>query len=465
MSDFYLYNTLTRTKDRFEPLEPPQVRMYCCGPTVYDYAHIGNYRTFIFSDLLRRSLLLHGFEVLEVMNITDVDDRTIDGAAKKGQELSAYTGPYIEAFFEDLGQLRIRKAEHYPRATEHIAEIIGLVRRLEERGIAYRSGDSVYYRIGGFRNYGKLSRLDSAGIQAGARVEADNYDKENVRDFVLWKGGRDESVAWDSPWGRGRPGWHVECSAMSMKYLGESFDLHCGGVDLTFPHHENEIAQSEGATGKPLARFWVHAEHLLVEGQKMSKSLGNFHTFRDLKQQGHSASAVRYLLLGTHYRSQLNFTAEALHASASAVGRLRDFSERLTSYNTPPGAQGEPALRCAQSFREALEDDLSISQALSALFDFVREVNRLIDLGSLSAAGRAGALEELRLCDSVLDVLEPDREENEEFVRRVEELIAERNQARRNRDFGRADIIRAELDSRGVVLEDNPQGTRWKRKG
>jgi len=465
MENFFIYNTLTRKKERFEPLNPPLVRMYCCGPTVYGYAHIGNYRTFVFSDLLRRTLALHGYEIEEVMNITDVDDKTIAGAQQKGKKLSEFTDFYIKAFFDDLKDLRIRKAEHYPRATEHIGDIIELVSRLEKRGLAYRSDDAVYYRIAGFPGYGKLSRVDFEGIQEGARVDHDNYDKESVRDFALWKGGKEEQVFWDSPWGKGRPGWHIECSAMSMKYLGQTLDLHLGGVDLCFPHHENEIAQSEGATGKQFVRCWVHAEHLLVDGQKMSKSLGNYYTFRDLKEKGFKSSAVRYLLLGTHYRSQLNFTFDALGAAASAVDRLRDFKYRLESYVPARGPGESPGVKCAEQFKAALADDLAVNTALATLFDYVREVNRLIDQGTLSAGARSRALDELALCDSVLDVLDPDPEDgDEEFSRYVESLIDQRSRARQEKDYTRADEIRRELELKDVILEDSAQGTRWKRK-
>ncbi|HUU27191.1 MAG TPA: cysteine--tRNA ligase [archaeon] len=465
MTEFHLYNTLTRKKEKFVPLDPPLVRIYCCGPTVYDYPHIGNFRTFVFGDLLRRSLLVNGFRIEQVMNITDVDDRTIEGAATEGKELGQYTEPFIKAFFEDLDELRIQRAEHYPRATEHIPEILDLVRRLEERGYAYKSGDSVYYRIAEFSDYGKLSRLDVSGIQQGVRIDLDKYDKENIRDFVLWKGGKDEAVGWESPYGRGRPGWHIECSAMSMKYLGESIDLHCGGVDLLFPHHENEIAQSEGATGRKFVRCWLHAEHLFVEGRKMSKSLGNYYTFRDLKAKGFKPTAVRYLLLSTHYRSQLNFTFDALGAAASAVERLRDFKKRLEDYKPEKDAREDPPIWGAETFKDALADDLAINTALAALFDFVREMNRLLDRGTLSSQAQERALSELLLIDSVLDVLTPDLEkEDEKVAKSIENLIEERNRAREQREYARADQIRDKLLSEGIILEDTPQGTRWKRK-
>ncbi|MEA1996379.1 MAG: cysteine--tRNA ligase [Gemmatimonadota bacterium] len=466
MAGFYIYNTMTRRTERLEPLDPPHVKMYCCGPTVYDYAHIGNYRTFIFQDFLRRSLKLHGFKVTQVTNVTDVDDKTIAGAASRGMELGQYTEPYIKAFFEDLDALRIEKSEHYPRATEHIREIVDLVERLEEKGLAYRSDDSVYFRIDSFPGYGRLSNLDKEGIMEGARVDHDSYDKESVRDFVLWKGGRDETVGWDTSFGRGRPGWHIECSAMAMKYLGESMDIHCGGVDLCFPHHENEIAQSEGATGKTFARYWVHSEHLLVEGRKMSKSLGNYYTFRNLLEKGHKPSAVRYLLLSTHYRSQLNFTFHALGAAASAVGRLRDFKQRLEDYRPREGlAPVEPSVPCAEAFKAALADDLAINTALAALFDYVREVNRLMDRGALSLDGRQKALDDLSVCDTVLDVLGADTEKgDEEDIRYIEKRLEERKKARDRKDYSQADQIRDELISKGIILEDTALGTRWKRQ-
>lgn len=464
MQDFYIYNTLTREKDKLEPLAPPRVGIYVCGPTVYDYAHIGNFRTFMFSDMLRRSLTFCGYEVNEVMNLTDVDDKTIERAGKENEDLRQYTDRYIEAFFDDLDNLRIERAEHYPRATDHIEDIVAFIRRLEDKGLAYVSGDSVYYRITGFDDYGKLSRVDREGIRDGARIDSDSYEKEHVRDFVLWKGGRQEKFSWPSPWGQGRPGWHIECSVMSMKYLGETFDIHCGGIDLAFPHHENEIAQSEGATGKKFARYWVHAEHLLVESQKMSKSLGNQYTFRDMLEKGVRPSSLRYLLLSTHYRSKLNFTFDALHAAESAVERLREFERRLKNYSAPGGASAAPDLQLVPSFRDQLADDMAISPALGVLFDYVREVNRLIDDGSLGEESCRGALEELRAVDGVLDVLRPDESDSpdEELAGWVESKIAERKAARSEKDFATADRIRNELAEKGIVLEDTPDGTLWK---
>ncbi len=464
MQDFYLYNTMARAKEKIEPQKPPEVGIYICGPTVYDFAHIGNFRTFLFSDLLRRSLAFCGYRVNEVMNITDVDDKTIGRAESEGVDLRAYTDKYIEAFFADLDSLRIQRAEHYPRATDHIEEIIAFIRRLEDKGLAYTSGESVYYRIAGFEDYGKLSRLDREGILDGARIDSDSYEKEHVRDFVLWKGGRQDKFSWPSPWGQGRPGWHIECSAMSMKYLGESFDIHCGGVDLAFPHHENEIAQSEGATGKRFARYWIHAEHLLVESRKMSKSLGNQYTLRDMLDKGCKRSILRYVLLSTHYRSKLNFTFDSIHAAESAVERLRDFERRLEGYKAPKGAVAALERELAAAFGAHIADDLAISPALGELFDYVREVNRLIDEGVLSEDARDRALNDLRAVDAVLDVLRPDEDDSpdEELAAWVEVKISERVAARKGRDFAAADRIRDELAGRGVVLEDTPEGTRWK---
>lgn len=465
MQDFYIYNTLSRSKEKLEPLNPPEVGCYVCGPTVYDFAHIGNFRTFLFSDLLRRSLTFCGYRVNEVMNLTDVDDKTIGGAEAEGVDLSSYTAKYIDAFFADIDSLRIQRAEFYPRATDHIEEIITFIKKLEDKGLAYTSGDSVYYRIAGFDDYGKLNRLDREGMLDGARIDSDSYEKEHVRDFVLWKGGRQDKFSWQSPWGQGRPGWHIECSAMSMKYLGESFDIHCGGIDLAFPHHENEKAQSEGATGKPFARYWIHAEHLLVESRKMSKSLGNQYTLRDMLDKGCKQSVLRYVLLSTHYRSKLNFTFDSLHAAASAVERLRDFERRLEGYTSPDGAVAVPERDLVAAFRAHLADDLAISAALGELFEYVREVNRLMDEGVLSRMAGVKALEDLRAVDSVLDVLSPDDDADsldEELSAWVEAMIAERVLARKNRDFAAADRIRDELAGRGVVLEDTLGGTRWK---
>jgi len=455
------YNTLSRRLEPFEPLTPGQVRLYTCGPTVYNYAHVGNYRTYAFEDLLRRFLKWKGLEVIQVMNVTDVDDKTIRGAREAGISLDEYTRPYIESFFADLEALRLQRAEYYPRATEHVPEMIELVKRLEAGGHTYAAEGAVYYRISTFPSYGKLSGMDLDALQPGARVEVDEYAKEEARDFALWKAAREGELQWESPWGPGRPGWHIECSAMSMKYLGETFDIHTGGVDNIFPHHENEIAQSEGATGKPFVKYWLHSAHLIVEGQKMSKSLGNQYTLRELLAKGYDPLAIRYLLLGTHYRRQLNLTFEGLEAAAAAVTRLADFYRRVGEYDGDGSDDLEEALATARAtFEAALDDDLGIAEALAAVFELVTAANRAMDAGELSAAGRTKLHAALDSFDAVLDVFHPVPVVLDE---EIEKLIAEREEARHARDYARADAIRDRLAAAGVVLEDTPSGVRWKR--
>ena len=461
-----LYDTLRRRVVPFEPLVAGEVRMYTCGPTVHDFAHIGNLRTFLFEDLLRRVLEGRGYRVVQVMNLTDVDDKIIEKARARGETIAHFTERYAKAFFEDLAALRVEPAEHYPRATDHVAEMVALVQALETRGHTYRTDDgSVWFRIASFPEYGKLSRVDLSGMQDGARVESDEYDKENPKDFALWKAAKEGEEAWGTALGRGRPGWHIECSAMSMKYLGETFDIHTGGVDNVFPHHENEIAQSEAATGRPFARFWLHAEHLIVESQKMAKSLGNFFTLRDLLEKGHFPRSIRYCLLSTHYRTQQNFTFEALEQAAASLARLTDFTRRVAEL--PPGEGTSAALSertgaARRAFDAALDDDLNTSRALGAVFEWVRDVNRAIDEGAATAADREGIEEFLTAFDRVYDVLRPDPEEGA-LSAEVEALIGEREDARKARDWNRADAIRDELAERGIVLEDTPQGVRWKR--
>jgi cysteinyl-tRNA synthetase len=456
------YNTLTRRLETFEPLEAGKVRIYTCGPTVYDRAHVGNFRTFTFEDLLRRFLRWKGFDVVQVMNLTDVDDKTIRGAGEAGVSLAEYTEPHINAFFEDLDTLRIQRAEHYPRATEHVPEMIELVKRLEAAGHAYVSEGAVYYRISSFPGYGKLSGMDVAALQPGARVNVDEYAKEEARDFALWKPYGEGEAGWDSPWGRGRPGWHVECSAMSMKYLGETFDIHTGGVDNIFPHHENEIAQSEGATGKPFARYWLHAEHLIIDGRSMSKSLGNYYTLRDLLAKGYDPLAIHYLLLSTHYRRQVNLTFEALDAAAATVTRLTDFYRRVSEYEGDgEGDLADEVGEAAASFESSLAHDLGIAEALAAVFDLVTAANRAMDRGELSAAGCGNLLAALDSFDRVLDVFHAAPVALDE---EIEKLIAEREEARRAKDYARADAVREKLSALGIVLEDAPEGVRWKRR-
>jgi cysteinyl-tRNA synthetase len=465
------HNSLTRQIEPFEQLEPGKVRMYSCGPTVYDFAHIGNWRANLFVDLLRRYLEYRGFETHHVMNLTDVDNKTINGARERGVSLSDYTGPFVEAFFDDLDTLRIRRAHLYPRATEHVEGMIGLIVKLEEKGMAYRSEGSVYYAVDRFQGYGKLSRVDVSELRTGVGVDADEYEKEEARDFVLWKGRKPEDgdVYWESPFGEGRPGWHLECSAMSDHYLQVPFDIHTGGVDLLFPHHENEIAQTEGATGSVPARFWLHNEHLLVEGQKMSKSLGNQFTLRDLLDLGADPVAIRYLLMGTHYRQQLNFRRAGLAAAAASVERLRAaarlWRERVERKDDP-GALVEDAKAVAEettaAFIAAMDADLNISEGLSAVFDLVRRGNALLDEG-LGANGAEELLDALAGFDDVLDVVEEG--DQSALPDDLREAIEHREEARRNKEWAEADRLREELLDAGVVVEDTPDGPRWKWVG
>jgi len=469
-----LHNTLTRSLETFEPLDPPTVRVYACGPTIYNYAHIGNYRSFMAYDLLRRYLEWSGYDVRFVMNLTDVDDKVIENAAAREMDIRDFTRPFGEQILADAGTIGIRPADRYPKATEYVGQMIDWIGRLEEKGLAYPTEDGVYFKIGAFEDYGKLKGLDPDQILSGARVAVDEYEKEDARDFVLWKATKeiDEKVnaAWDSPWGRGRPGWHLECSVMSIAELGETLDIHLGGEDLVFPHHENEIAQSEGATGKPFARFWVHVKHLVVEGEKMSKSLGNDIRVRDLLEEGVEPAAIRHQLISAQYRSELNFTREGLAGSRKAVQRLLDFDARLDATETTEGADsvgiGEAAERAVEGFRTAMDNDLNSAEALSATFVMLREVNGLLDgAEAVSPEELQAARDALDSIDSVLGLIEVGRvgqTVDDDMAEWVERMIAERKQARADRDFERADAIRDELTDRGVVLEDSAEGTRWK---
>jgi len=472
MSDLVLFNTLGRRLEPFRPVVPGEARVYTCGPTVYNDVHIGNLRTFLFSDLLRRSLRHLGYRVIQVMNLTDVDDKTINGAHKKGVELSEYTEPFVQTFLRDLDTLHIERVEHFPKATEHVAEMIRIIEALIEKGYAYETDGSVFFKISSDADYGRLSGADLEAARQGERVASDEYGKEDVRDFGLWKTVKPGEPSWPSPWGPGRPGWHIECSAMSMKYLGETFDIHCGGVDLIFPHHENEIAQSESATGKPFVHTWLHAEHLIVDNQKMSKSLGNQYTLPELLARGCSPRALRYLFLSVHYRQKLNFTFESLNGAAGALRRVDEMRFRLQHAEE----KGEPDGRLAaagetlkRDFAAALADDLNFAVALSHLFAYVKEANVAIEEKRIGAGDRQRVLDALKEIDGVLGVLDPaewpegavaDGDEAEE----IERLIQERNEARKNRDFATSDRVRDELAARGIALEDTPGGTRWKRK-
>ena len=473
-----LYNSLTRRLEDFSPLEPGVVRLYSCGPTVYSFAHIGNLRTFLFNDLLCRWLRYQGLEVRQVMNLTDVDDKTLAGALSEGVSLQEFTQRYTDYFFEDLHTLGIEPAWRYPRATEHIPQMLALVQTLVDRGHAYVSEGSVYFDISSFPAYGRLSGLDpSQSAEPGewSRLQADEYEREAAADFVLWKAAKEDEPSWDSPWGPGRPGWHIECSAMAMEYLGPTLDLHTGAVDLLFPHHENEIAQSEAATGQPFVRLWLHPEHLLVDGHKMAKSLGNFYTLRDLLERGYRPLAVRHQLLSAHYRKQLNFTLGGLDQSQAALDRLHTYVTRLPRLPLIEGETpevGEMVARAHEHFVAALDNDLNVPGALGAVYELLAETHPLIDRGELKTGDRERILAFLRDTDRVLGLLTPVFAELDqasasghpaEDDAEIEALVAERAAAREARDFARADEIRAKLTARGVILEDTPQGTLWRR--
>ena len=488
-----LFNTLSGKVERLEPVGAPALRMYACGPTIYDYGHIGNFRTFLHVDVLRRFLRQQGVAVEHVMNVTDVDDKIIRNALAAEQPIGEYTARFEKAFFEDMEALGIERPEHVPRATEHIPEMVTLIEQLAAKDIAYQTEDgSWYFRIERFAEYGKLSKKDLEGMEDGARVDADEYEKDAARDFALWKAAKEGEPSWETALGAGRPGWHIECSAMATAILGESFDLHAGGEDLMFPHHENEIAQSESASGKTFARHWMHVRFLLVEGKKMAKSAGNFYTLRDLLLKGHKASAIRYLLLSVPYRHQMNFTFEGLAGATNAIERLRTFHQRMLRGGFTAAANAEVAAataRSASEFTAALANDLNTAEAAAAISEMVRAANTAADAGTLGGENAAEVLRVLALFDEVFAVLE-DRDEERtraamawaeaegrigeaapELVMRlalsdaeIEALVAERTEAKKARNFARADAIRAELLAKGVVIEDSKDGVRWKRK-
>jgi cysteinyl-tRNA synthetase len=467
MPGLRLYNTMTRAVEPFTPADGETVRVYTCGPTVYNPAHLGNFRTFLFEDLLRRTMRLAGWNVVQVMNLTDVDDKIIKRASERGVTIGEITRPVEETFHEDRLYLRIQDAELYPRATEHIPEMIALVERLMSRGIAYQAEDgSIYFAIDRFPGYGRLSRLDTREIVAGARVAQDDYTKENAQDFALWKAAKPEDVAagavWDSPWGSGRPGWHLECSAMAMKYLGNTLDLHAGAVDLVFPHHEDEIAQSEGATGEPFSRFWCHGEFLLIEGSKMAKRIGNVSTVADLKEQGVPGVAFRHFVFSSHYRKQLNLSGEALEGSMEAVRRVRDFSDRMAGATGGTPEMAGAAEELERDVRKALFDDLNAPEALGALFTFIRRVNAELDRSGSDSEALDRARAAFDVTNAVLDLLPERPGASAELAAWVEERITARKRAREERDFTTADTIRSEIEARGIAIEDGPWGTRWK---
>ena len=486
----HLYNTLSGKVEEFTPAADNTVRMYACGPTVYDYGHIGNFRTFVAVDILRRFLRQSGHKLQHVMNITDVDDKIIRNASRDKKTVQEYTRKYEEAFLEDMGSLNLERPERMVRATEHIQRDGRIHCRAGEKGIAYRTEDgSYYFRIAKFPEYGKLSKKDFAGMEDGARVDVDEYEKDSARDFALWKAPKAGEAFWESPIGPGRPGWHIECSVMSMKYLGDSFDLHAGGEDLTFPHHENEIAQSESLTGKIFARHWMHVRFLLVEGEKMSKSAGNFYTLRDLLVKGHKPSSIRFLLTSVPYRKQLNFTFAGLEQGAKSVERLRTFDKRVRMTQLPAGTNPvaqEAAAKAKKEMRIGMEDDLNTAYASGAIFDMVREVNTMLDRGELREGDKAPLLEALQQFDEIFAVIKDEDAEKMKAAMdwarahgilkesdapadamsddAVNQLIEERNAAKKARDFARSDAIRKQLSDAGIVVEDTKDGIRWKRK-
>ncbi|MEO7217124.1 MAG: cysteine--tRNA ligase [Gemmatimonadaceae bacterium] len=468
MSQLHLYNTMTQSVEPFEPADGKVVRMYTCGPTVYNPAHVGNFRTFLFEDLMRRVLKLAGWRVEQVMNLTDVDDKIIRRASEAGVSIGEITEPVTARFHADRHYLRIEDAERYPRATESIPEMIDLVQKLVDRGVGYLADDgSVYFAIDKFPSYGRLSRLDTREIQAGARVAQDDYSKENAQDFALWKAAKPEDeasgAAWDSPWGRGRPGWHLECSAMAMRFLGETLDIHCGGIDLVFPHHEDEIAQSEAATGREFSRFWCHGQFLLTDGAKMAKRVGNVATVEDMRQQGVSGAAFRHFAFSTHYRKQLNLSPDALEASLEGVRRVGDFAERLAAATGGTAALALAAGELERDARAALFDDLNAPEAMAALFSFIRRANAEMDRGGDDGVALERAREAFAMVNGVLDIIPDPVAEDAGLSTYVEGRLAARKEARARRDFAAADAIRDELTSRGVAIEDGPEGTRWKK--
>jgi cysteinyl-tRNA synthetase len=469
MSDLQLFNTLSREKETFVPLVPGEVRMYSCGPTVYNHPHIGNLRTFLWSDLLRRYLEYRGLRVTQIMNITDVEDKIIRNANAAGKDIHSYTAPYVDAFFAALRELRVKPADAYPRATEYIPQMIALVESLSRRGHTYAADGSTYFRVATMPEYGKLSRIEVDTTSDYSRIESDEYEKESARDFVLWKAKKENEPSWQTAIGEGRPGWHLECSAMSMQLLGETFDIHTGAVDLIFPHHENEIAQSEGATGKPFVRYWIHGEHLNIDQQKMSKSLGNIYTLGEIKEMGYDPLALRYALLSVPHRTKLNFTMQSLDDAKSAIERIGVFLLRLDelSRSAPHDAKSsdghadELIGRFLASFGEAMDDDLNTAGALGALFTLIRDGNTAMDAGRITAADAEGIRTAMMKIDPVLDIY-PQRDET--LDAEIEAMIAARNAARKAKNFAESDRIRDELLAKGIILEDGAKGTRWRRK-
>ena len=464
------YNTLKRKKEAFKPIKPKEVGVYSCGPTPYSYAHIGNFRSFVFVDLLKRYLEFKGYKVNHIMNITDIDDKTIRDSAKEGLGLKEFAEKYAKAFFEDIDKLNIKHATKYPKATEHVNDMIKFVEKLVEKGFAYEKLNSVYFDISKFKNYGKLSKIDLSQMKPGARVDLDEYEKDHPGDFTLLKRSKlDElkrGIYYDTKYGKCRPGWHLECSVMSMKYLGETFDIHTGGVDLIFPHHENEIAQSEAYSGKPFVKYWIHCEHLIVDGKKMSKSLGNFYTLRDLIKKGHKPEAIRYELLSTHYRQQLNFTEEGLKAAANAIERLNTFISKVSIFKKVLSKnKQDPKIKsliekAKKDFIKNMDDDLNISEAFAAIFDFVKEINKKMEPDGIDKRDAKDIIDFMKEIDSVLGII---NFKEEKIPKEIKELAEEREKARKAKDFSKADKIRNEIKKRGYLIEDSKGGTKIKK--
>jgi len=460
-----LYNTLTRKKETFKQLKNKKVGMYTCGPTVYDFAHIGNFRAYCVADILQRYLKYQGYKVKWIMNITDIDDKTIAGAQKAKIPLDKFTSFYKKAFFFDLEKLNIEKANKYPEATKYIPEMVNLVKKLLNKGYAYKSNGSIYFKLSSFKNYGHLARIDLSQIKPDVRIDQDQYEKENVEDFVLWKAKKEREPSFKTEIGEGRPGWHLECSVMSTKYLGQPFDIHTGGIDLIFPHHQNEIAQSEAGYGKRFVNFWFHNEHLLVEGQKMAKSLGNFYTLKDLEKKNYNPLALRYLFLTAQYRDPLNFTFKSLEAAEKTLQNLKDFMQVINLGKFPESKQnlkiGKILTKTKKDFEKALNNDLNTPKALAVIFEMTKNINKGIDRGKFSKEDQEKVKKTVEEFDSVLGFLEKlgkQEELNEDF----KALIKERERARQAKDWAKADAIRDQLEEEGIELEDTPQGPRWK---
>lgn len=464
MQKVYFFNTLNRRQEEFKPLKPGQAGMYTCGPTVYNFAHIGNFRAYMFEDLLRRTLKLCGYEVTQIMNLTDVDDKTIRDSQAAGLSLNDFTSKYKKAFFEDLEKLNIEPAEQYPAATDHIPEMIELVQTLIDKGYAYQSNDGcVYYSISKFPEYGKLAKIDMENQISGVRIKNDEYEKDSVADFALWKAWdeADGDICWDSPWGKGRPGWHIECSAMSMKYLGKTFDIHTGGIDNMFPHHEDEIAQSEAANGCSYVNYWLHCAHLIVNGEKMSKSAGNFFTLRQLLDKGYTGHEIRYVLLSAHYRKKLNFTFDSLDSARAMLKRFSSLFERLReAAGSGDDSVSGLAEKARKDFAAALADDLNVSEAAAVIFGLQKDANRLLDAGTLSKADAEMILDCFRYFDQVYAVFEVDETVGEDIPAEVIELAERRKTARAEKNWGEADAIRDQLNELGFVVEDAADGVR-----